>query len=273
MFFRQERAERQSGGDRLGDGDDVGHHAETLEGEDLAGAPEAALDLVEDERGLMLVGKGPACKQEFFRTLEDSAFAEDGLQHDGAGVGIDGSAQRFDVVLRNKGHVFEQRLKTFAVLVLAGQGHGAKRPAVIRTLQRHQLALGFAARLVSGETRQLDGAFHGLGAAVREEDAIKARKLAKTLGELSLIFVVIEIRNVNEAGRLLADGLHDARMSMTRARSRPARPRSRDTSCLRSRRGKHPSRAQSQRDSGCRWGEESAFRDRRSDRGETWLQL
>src|ERR1700730_3456580 len=89
MFFRQERAQRHSRGDRLGDGDDVGNYTEALEGEYLAGASEATLDLVENERCLMLVGKRPASAQEVFGTLEDAAFAKDGLQHDGAGVGID----------------------------------------------------------------------------------------------------------------------------------------------------------------------------------------
>ena len=97
-----------------------GHHAEALEGEDFAGAAEAALDLIEDERGLVLVGERPAGAQEVFGTLEDAAFAKDGLQHDGASVRIDGGVQTLDVVLRHEGHVFEQRLKTFAVLVLAG---------------------------------------------------------------------------------------------------------------------------------------------------------
>ena len=78
----------------------------------------------------MLIGKRPAGAQEIFGTLEDPTFAKDGLQRDGTSVGIDGGAQRFDVVLLNKGHVSEQRLKTFAVLVLAGQGHGAKGSAV-----------------------------------------------------------------------------------------------------------------------------------------------
>jgi len=86
--------------------------------------------------------------------------------------------QRFDVVLRHKGHVLEQRLKTLAVLVLPGQGQGAKGTAVIRAFERHELRLGRAARFVSGETRQFDGAFHGLGAAVGEEDAVEPRKLA-----------------------------------------------------------------------------------------------
>src|ERR1700686_4893678 len=66
MFFRQKRAERHSRGDRLGDGDDVRDHAEALEGKDLSSAPKAALDLVENERGLMLVGERPAGAQEIF---------------------------------------------------------------------------------------------------------------------------------------------------------------------------------------------------------------
>src|SRR5208337_5664091 len=65
VFLRQERAERQSRGDRLGDGDDVGYHSEALEGEELAGAAEAALDLVENERGLVMIREGPAGKQKF----------------------------------------------------------------------------------------------------------------------------------------------------------------------------------------------------------------
>src|ERR1039457_2533488 len=86
---------------------------------------------------------------------------------------------------------------------------------MIRALQRNQLRLGAAASFVSGEARQLDRAFHRLGAAVREKDAIETRKLAQTLGELSLILVVIEIRNMNDPGRLLANGFHDPRMRMS----------------------------------------------------------
>ena len=55
LFARQERAQGQSGGDRLGDGDDVRLHAERLEGEQISGATQTTLDLVEDERDLMLI--------------------------------------------------------------------------------------------------------------------------------------------------------------------------------------------------------------------------
>src|SRR5208283_2254293 len=150
VLLRQERSERDSGGDGLGYGDYVGHHVETLEGEDLAGAPETALDFVEDESGVMMIGKSAAGEQEFLRTLEDAAFSKNGFEHDGAGVGIDGCVQRLDVVLRHKGYVIEQRLETLAIFFLAGQGHGAKGATMIRTLQRHELRFGFASCFVAG---------------------------------------------------------------------------------------------------------------------------
>jgi hypothetical protein len=214
MLLGQKRPERQSRGDRLGDGDNVGHHAEILVGKDFAGASEATLDLVEDERGMMMIGQATAGQQEFFRTFENSAFSKDGLEHNGAGVGIDGRVEGGDIVLADEGYVFEHRLETFAVFFLAGEGHGSKGAAVIRTLEGYELRFGLTSGPVSGETREFDCAFHGFGAAVRKEGAIQTGKLAQALGELPLIFVVIEIRKVNGAGRLLADGLHDARMSM-----------------------------------------------------------
>ncbi len=179
MFFGEEGAERHAGGDWLGDGDDVGDDCEALEGEQFAGAAETALDLVENERGLMMVGQGAAGKEEFFGTFEDSALAEDGFQHDGAGVGVDGGVERFNVVLRYKGHVFEHGLKAFAIFFLAGQRHGAESSSVVGTLQSDELRFGIAAGFVSGEACQFDGTIHGLGAAVGEKDAIEAGELAQ----------------------------------------------------------------------------------------------
>src|ERR1700723_1491656 len=101
--FREERPERHSRSDRFRDGHDVRHYAEALEGKDFPGAPEPALDLVEDKRRVMMIGQGPAGKQELLRTLEDSAFSKDWFEHDRAGIGANGCVKRFDVVLGYKG--------------------------------------------------------------------------------------------------------------------------------------------------------------------------
>src|SRR5579863_3363791 len=64
FFLRDEGSERQAGGDGLGDGDDIGSHAECLEGENRACAAEAALDFIEDEGGAVPVSQSTALLEE-----------------------------------------------------------------------------------------------------------------------------------------------------------------------------------------------------------------
>ena len=45
----EHHADRHPATEALGQGHDVGHHRRLLEGEEGAGAPDAGLDLVEDE--------------------------------------------------------------------------------------------------------------------------------------------------------------------------------------------------------------------------------
>ena len=52
----EDGAERQAAAERLGEEDEVGRDAELLEDEEVPRPPEAALDLVEDERGAHAVG-------------------------------------------------------------------------------------------------------------------------------------------------------------------------------------------------------------------------
>src|SRR5579863_1335907 len=210
FLFRQERTQRQTGGDRLGDGDDVRDHTKGLECEDGAGASQAALDFVENKSGAMMVSQPTAFLQKFYRALVYPAFAEDRLEHDGAGIVIDGSPQSFSIVASDEGHFVQQGFKTFAVLVLSGERHGAKGAAVIRALQGHQAALRLAACAMSCQPRQLNGAFDRFGPAIGEESALQSREAAQPLCEQSLIFVVIKIREVNGVGRLLADSLKDS---------------------------------------------------------------
>src|SRR5271169_7163337 len=65
---------------------------------------------------------------------------------------------------------------------------------------------------MSCEAREFDCAFHCFRTAVRKKHAIEAGKLAETLGKPSLVFVVVEIRDVNQLRRLIANRLHDSRM-------------------------------------------------------------
>src|ERR1035438_10161004 len=99
----------------------VGHDAEVLEGEELPGASQSALNLVEDERGLVLVGQLAARLQEFGRRFLDATFALDGLQHDTADLVVHRIAQRFHIVARHEAHAFQHGIEALAILCLAGE--------------------------------------------------------------------------------------------------------------------------------------------------------
>ena len=94
----RKRAQWQACSNWFGDGDDVRGHAECLEGKDGAGAAEAALDFVEDQSGAMTVGEEAALAQEVGGTFVDAALAENWLEHDGAGLVVNRSAQCPEII-------------------------------------------------------------------------------------------------------------------------------------------------------------------------------
>ena len=96
---------------RLGDADYVGLDAEVLEGEQLAGASHAALNLVEDERGVVLIGSFAAGLKKLGRRNLDAAFTLDRLEHDAANRLVHRGAQSLDVVARNKAHALQHGLE------------------------------------------------------------------------------------------------------------------------------------------------------------------
>ena len=61
----------------------------------------------------------------------NSAFPEDWFENDGTGIVIHGGAQCFEIVARHKLHIFQEWLEALAVLILAGQRHGAESSPVI----------------------------------------------------------------------------------------------------------------------------------------------
>src|ERR1700722_1363326 len=212
LFLGQERAQRQPRRDGLRDRDDVRRDAETLERKNRSRAPQATLNLVKDQRGAVAVGQRAAFLQELDRALINSAFAENRLQHNRAGFVADGGAQTFEVILLYKSHFFEQRLEPLAMLVLPGERQRSERAPVIGAIERHQAALCRSAGAMPRQPRQLDRAFDRLSSAVGEKCAVESGELTQLLGQRSLIFVVIQIRNMHQLGRLLANRLHDARM-------------------------------------------------------------
>ena len=79
-----EGAQRPAVGDALGHGHDVGLDAVVLDGEELAGAPEAALHLVGDEQDALVVEDLLDGLEVAGRRHDDAALAHHGLGDEGA---------------------------------------------------------------------------------------------------------------------------------------------------------------------------------------------
>ena len=75
--------ERKPRGEALGDGDEVRLDARVLHREELAGAAEPALDLVDDEEDPVLLGQRAEAVHEVGRGGDEAALAEDRLDDHG----------------------------------------------------------------------------------------------------------------------------------------------------------------------------------------------
>ena len=84
-----EGADRQAAAERLGGSDGVGYDAGLLVGPERAGAAHAALDLVEDECGAVLVAGFARGAQQLFGEDVHAGLALDRLKQDGGGALID----------------------------------------------------------------------------------------------------------------------------------------------------------------------------------------
>src|SRR5205807_5801307 len=94
---RQKSAERKSAADALGDRHDVGRDAKKFVSEELAGAADSGLYLVEDQKEPMLVAKLAQPPQEAWRRGTDPALALNRFGQDGAGLRTDRGLRRLDI--------------------------------------------------------------------------------------------------------------------------------------------------------------------------------
>src|SRR5580692_7248840 len=175
FFLRNERPQWQPRRNRLGNRHNVGRHAETLKRKNRSRPPQPALNLVEDQRHLVTIRQRPALAQKFHRTLINSALAKNRLQHNRARIVIHRRPQTLQIVLLHKRDIFQQRLKSLAMLVLPRERQCTKRAPMIRPFQRQQRRLRLTARAMPRQPRQLDRAFNRLGSRVRKERAIQPR--------------------------------------------------------------------------------------------------
>ena len=157
-------ADGQAAAQSLGERDDVGGEAVVLEAVEPAGAPDAGLDLVGDEDGVVLLAELAQGRGRAGVEGHDAALALHGLEeHAGDLLRGEHALQGGGVV---EGHVHDlgrQGVEALLVVLLAGELHGPRGAAVERVLEgdddgaRHALGVGVAAH-------ELQGPLVGLGA-------------------------------------------------------------------------------------------------------------
>ncbi len=227
--------ERHAGRQRLADRDEVGDDALVLHGPELAGAPEAGLDLVDDEYDAVLIAEPAQAAEEALGGHDEAALAQDGLDDDGG-----------HVLRRHVGqqHLVEARQGVLRQLVgrhadrrpvgigqrgvedVGGEGAdpGAQRPVLAVEGQAQQsaaveavLEADDAAPLGEG-AGELDGVLDGLGAAVEERGfarALEAGGFHQLAADLEIPRIGADVEaGVQELARLLAQGGHHLRVAM-----------------------------------------------------------
>ena len=89
LVGREARADREAAAEPLGERHDVRRGTRPFVGEQLAGAADAGLHLVVDEKQAVLVAERAQVAQELRRHQADAALALDRLDHDRGGLGAD----------------------------------------------------------------------------------------------------------------------------------------------------------------------------------------
>ena len=104
-------------------------------GKQLAGAPHAALDLVEPEEDAELVAGSAQVAQELQRRGADAALALDRLDDDAGGLRADRVAHRVHVVERHVIEAVDRRAEALKVFRIAGSREHRERAAVERAVE------------------------------------------------------------------------------------------------------------------------------------------
>ena len=147
-----------------------------------------------------------------------TAFALHDLKNDGAYVVIGESRfERCDIILRNIDESARQRLEGLLLQRLRGGSERCERAAVeaVRDGDDGRAAVAETLRV---ETRELDGAFVGFCARIREErlplDGLAriggaAQNVRQLLGDLAAVLDVVIVADVHELGSLFLQGFYE----------------------------------------------------------------
>ena len=164
-------AHRHAIGNALGKAHNVGLHAIGLECKRLAGAEDAALDLVGDQHGAHLVCQVARRRHKLLGHGVHTALALNRLEHDGADLAsqlLKDRTQLVDIVGRTGHKTARQRTETILQPILHGGGNGLERTAVEAAAHAHD-GVATVTGTLGIQARELHRALVGFGAGVGKE--------------------------------------------------------------------------------------------------------
>ena len=199
-------ADREAAAEGLGQGHDVRLHAgRPFPGEQLAGAAETALDLVEDQQRAGLVAELAHLLELLVGQGAGAALALHRLDDDRRGGRADGGLQGLHVAERQLDEARHARTETFEIGRVARGVDRRQGAAVERAVEADDVdPLGLALGPVI-LARGLDRALDRLGAGIGEEHLVQAGGVGQHLGQL---FLARDLEDVGDVPELLGLVLH-----------------------------------------------------------------
>src|SRR5690606_24292508 len=203
LFGGEAGAYWEAAADALGDGHDVRLDRRPLIGEQLAGAADAGLHLVENEQEAMAVGQRAQLFEERRGEGADATLALHRLEQDRGRLRPDRGLDRLDVAERHLVEAIDLRPEAVEIFLLAAGGDGRQRAAMERALEGDGAEpLGPTVDIMIA-ARGLDRAFERLGTGIGEEDAVGEAGLGQTRAQPRLPRNLVEVEDVPQLAGLL----------------------------------------------------------------------
>ena len=211
-----DRANRKPTAKTLCHGDDIGLDAGCLIGEQRAGAANAGLYLVGDDKRAEFIGRLADTAKIVIMRVTGTTLALHRLDHHRRDMIAKRGAKLVQIAEGNMVEPVWHRTETRAIRRLVGGGKHAKCPSVKRAGGAQDGgALGLAA-LIGGAARHLDGGFIRLGAGIAEIDLVQPGQCGQFFSHTFLAWNAIEVRGVPQLSGLITQRGNQRRMRMTK---------------------------------------------------------
>ena len=213
LLVHADGADGQAARQRLGQGHDVGGNLvahNRLVAPQRARAAHAALHLVEDQHGVVLVGQFPQALEELGRGHVDAALALDRLHDDGAHALVHEFAGTVQVVVEGEADAGHQRLEGILVLGPRRGRQTAEQAPVKAVGEGQDVVLLLVVLVVGVAPGELEGAFVGIRAGQAVVDLVGKAVFAQLLRQPGMGRRVVQIAHVVDPAlhHLHDGGLH-----------------------------------------------------------------